>query len=115
MTEQVLVRIKPSNRRESHTIICGGASYPITKDRGWQSVPAFVAAIAATERMNDMSDESPFVFDVKDAEEASRIVAAETRRVDPAGTPDKPHVVQPAVMADPMEEPQAARRRARSA
>lgn len=95
MPGTMLVRIKPNNRRESHTIIYDGKSYPFTKERGWHQVPSVVAQIAAAEVMSDLGPDSPNVFDVKDVDAATRQVAAENLREDPAGTPERPHVVRP--------------------
>lgn len=114
MSQTMLVRIKPQNRRESHTILFEGKSYPFLKERGWHQVPAAVAMIAKEERMSDLGPDSPHVFDVKDADAAKAQVEAETLREDPAGTPEKPHVVKPADLPPPDEAAPAARRTGRA-
>lgn len=104
--DTMLVRIKPRNNRDQHVILFGGQSFPITKERGWCRVPKAVAEIAKAEVMNDLNPDSPLVFDVKDEEGAKAIAEAEIIRVEPAGTPEKPHVVKPQTI-DAGVEPQS--------
>lgn len=112
----MLVRIKPANARDQHVLIVpiGGQpmSFPIRKEKGWVDVPDAVAHVAAAERMNDANPDSPLVFDVMSAADARTKVEAETRREDPAGTPDNPARVQPQPLGVPEPPP---RLRGRSA
>jgi hypothetical protein len=106
MPETKLVRIKPTSQRVTHVF----EGYVFEKSRGWYEIPAEVADRVALERAHDLpTSEAPFVFDVKVKEEAQAIAAVETKKEDPAGTPDKPTkaaVIPPA----PPEEPSAHRR-----
>lgn len=88
----MLVRIKPSNARESHT----AHGVMITKAGGWYEVPASTARKLERERMNVLNpDASPPVFDVKTPDQAQEIVHAENVIADPAGTVDRPRVLAP--------------------
>jgi hypothetical protein len=113
MSDTMLVRIRPQNKREAHTILYEGKAYPFTRERGWHEVPTVVAELARAERMSDLGPDSPPVFDVKDTAAARAQVEAETFREDPAGTPEKPHVVKPSDLPLPDESAPAARRRPR--
>lgn len=103
-SSEMLVRIKPSNNRGTHTS-CG---YVIKKVDGWVSLPRGVAMALAEERMNDLNPEaSPFVFDVMEQEQAIVIEEAENAKVEPAGTADKPRKA----IQLPAGSPQAPRQR----
>lgn len=83
----VLVRIKPSNNRESHSAF----GVTIRKADGWCKVPLAVAQGLYEERMNEANPEaSPRVFDVMDESEARSTAQAESVRYEPAGTVDRP-------------------------
>lgn len=85
--KKLLVRIKPSNKRDHHHAYGVG----VYKKDGWCSIDADVAKKLAAERMSDINPEaSAFVFDVLDPEEARATAEAETIREEPAGTVDKP-------------------------
>lgn len=86
-----LVRIKPSLKCEVRVI----AGYHVKKEDGWVEVPAHVAKLCESEVLNELNPEaSELVFDVKDVEEARVLHEREKKKVDPAGTPDKPKVAQ---------------------
>lgn len=82
-----LVRIKPSNKKESHASL----GYTIRKTDGWCKIPIAVAEQLAKEKMNELNpDASAYIFDVMDVETAREIVEAEQARYEPAGTIDAP-------------------------
>jgi porphobilinogen deaminase len=90
-----LVRIKPTNKRESHNAF----GVIIKKADGWCRVPVATAALLAEERMNELNPEaSPLVFDVMDEETAREVAEAENIKVEPAGTVDKPRERAPKTM-----------------
>jgi hypothetical protein len=113
MPETMLVRIKPRNNRDQHVILHAGKSYPFTKARGWHEVPVAIAKIAEEEQMSDLKPDSPKVFDVKGVAEAQAVVKAEVVREEPAGTPDRPHVVKPQDMGSGVEAQAPAKKRGR--
>lgn len=106
MPSTKLVRIKPASPRTTHVF----ENYVFDKARGWYEVPADVADRVALERLHDLpTSEAPLVFDVKEREEARVIAEVETRKEDPAGTPDKP--TKAAVIPPPPPEPEPVHRR----
>lgn len=93
----LLVRIKPSVKREIHVF----EGYAIKKAKGWYELPADVAKRAAREPLSDADPNGAKVFDVLGLEEATAVAEAEKVIEDPRGTIDAP------VRARPMGEPPA--------
>jgi hypothetical protein len=83
----LLVRIKPTNKKESHSSF----GYTIRKTDGWCRIPYGVATELAKEKMNDLNPESsPDIFDVMPAEDAKAMEELARPRNEPAGTVDSP-------------------------
>lgn len=109
MPETKLVRIKPTSPRGVHVF----EGYVFEKARGWyKDIPADVASRLAEERLHDLpTSEAPFVFDVKDLEAAQAVHEVETKKEDPAGTPEKP--TRAVVIPTAPPEPEPTHRRGR--
>ncbi len=91
------VRIKPSNKRESHS------AYGVTikKGDGWVRVPIGIAARLAQEPMSEqIPGGSAKVFDVCTEAEARAIDKTERKVTAPAGTVAKPRLVGPSGSAE---------------
>lgn len=83
------VRIKPSNQRDSHHVAEIGLT--IRKVDGWVVVSGDQARVLREERMSELNPEaSAKVFDVVTAEEAAELEEMAQARVDPAGTASNP-------------------------
>jgi hypothetical protein len=104
-----LVRIKPEAKRVRHVF----EGLIFDKDRGWYEIPADVADRLAHEKAHELpTSEAPLLFDVQDKEAAVRVHEVETRKEDPAGTPEKPSkaVVIPPPPPDESPSPRRGRR-----
>lgn len=89
--DEMLVRIKPSNKRATHT----AEGVIIHKTDGWVTLPRATALKLAEEPMDDaFPASSPKVFDVMEQHQARVVEEAEQVRVEPAGTTTKPKRAQ---------------------
>jgi hypothetical protein len=83
----MLVRIKPSNKKVSHSAL----GYEINKVDGWCKIPFAVAMELKKMKMNELNPEaSPPIFDVLTQEEAESLDSRERVRIEPAGTVSAP-------------------------
>ena len=83
----MLVRIKPSNKKISHSAL----GYEINKADGWCKIPFAVAMEFRKMKMNELNPEaSPPIFDVLTPEEATALDTRERVFVEPAGTVSAP-------------------------
>lgn len=106
-----LVRIKPANKRESHTAL----GLTIRKSDGWCKVAEGIADQLAKEKMSELNPEaSPYVFDVLEEDEAREIAEIENAKVEPAGTIDHPKEKVPAPPPPAEADAPVPRSRARS-
>lgn len=85
--QTMLVRIAPTNPRESHYV----AGVHIKKTDGWCEVPASTAKKLANERMNVLNPaQSPPVFEVSSKEDAEAQEEAEKKAADKPGSVAEP-------------------------
>jgi hypothetical protein len=93
-----LVRIRPSSPREVYVF----QGFYFKREDGWVEVPAAVARACEDETTNELNPTAGEpIFDVKDVDEAAKIAELEKKRVEPAGTPDKPKQPQRTPEAKP--------------